>query len=104
MKIDTIQPLLNLQSFYDFAKLNKTDQSLVLTEQGIFLDIDSESTTFTRLYFLKGFFVEEIVSRNQNRVIDIIPYKQGYKIERYLEVKRFAPTTRRSVSIDRSVN
>lgn len=104
MKIDTIQPLLNLQSFYDFAKLNMTTQSSVLTEQGVFLDIDSESTTFTRLYFLKGFFVEEVVCRSENRVIDIIPYKQGYKIERYLEVKRFTPFKKKTVSIDWCVN
>jgi hypothetical protein len=88
MKINTIQPILNLQSFYDFVKLTKNMQSEVLHEYGTILDLDSEKTTYTKLYFLHGFFVEEIIDRKDNSLIEIIPYKQGYRIENYVDVKR----------------
>jgi hypothetical protein len=89
MKIDSIQPTLNIESFNFFVKLSKSEQTVMLKEKGIFLDLDSEKNTLTKLYFLNGFFVEEVISRKQNIVIDIIPYKQGYRIENYLEVKRY---------------
>jgi hypothetical protein len=88
MKIDSIQPALNLKSFYDFVRLNQSQQINLLKEKGLFLDLDSEKTTLTKLYFINGFFVEEVINRKKNSVIDIIPYKQGYRIENYLEVKR----------------
>jgi hypothetical protein len=87
MKINTIQPVLNLQSFYDFVKLSKADQQSVLLQEGVFLDLDSEKDVLTRLYFLKGFFVELIFNKKLNTVVEMIPYKQGYKIERFIEVK-----------------
>lgn len=88
MKIDSIQPLLNLQSFYDFVKLSTSQQSALLKEKGLFLDLDSEKSTLTKLYFMNGFFVEEITHRRLNSVVEIIPYRQGYRIENYLEVKK----------------
>ena len=91
MKIDSIQPQINLQSFYDFAKLNKSQQCEVLDNEAVFLDLDSDKATFTKLYFLNVFFIEEIVCRKNNSIIDIIPFKQGYKIESYLEVKVYSP-------------
>ena len=66
MKIDSIQPQINLQSFYDFAKLDKSQQCELLDSEAVFLDLDSDKSTFTKLYFLSGFFIEEIVCRKNN--------------------------------------
>ena len=85
MKTQTPQIELNLQSFYSFAKLTKTEQETLLVEEGVFLDLDCEKETTTRLYFLQGFFVEEIFNRNLNEIVDVIPYKQGYKIESFIK-------------------
>lgn len=87
MKIDSIHPQLNLQSFYDFAKMSKEDQCSLILKNGMFLDADIEKDSLVKLYFLNGFFVEEVVSLHEDKVIDIIPYKQGYRLESYLEVK-----------------
>lgn len=73
-----------MKSFFDFIKLNKTEQGKLLIERGIFLDMDNEKDTITRLYFLDGFFVEEIICKNNSEVVELIPFKQGYKIESFL--------------------
>lgn len=87
MRIDSIHPQLNLQSFYDFAKMSKEEQCSLIQGKGMFLDADIEKDCLVKLYFLSGFFVEEIVSLHEDKVIDVIPYKQGYRLESYLEVK-----------------
>lgn len=89
MKINFIQPILNTESFYNFVKLDQIQKLRLLKEQGIFLDSDNEKDTITKLYFLNGFFVEEILSRKDQEIVDIIPYKQGYKIENYLKERIF---------------
>lgn len=90
MKIDSIQPTLNLQAFFEFAKLGLAKQSQLLEEKGLFLDLDSDKLTLTRLYFISGFFVEVVSCRRKHSVTEIIPYKQGYRIENYLEVRLFS--------------
>jgi len=82
-----LHSILNLQSFYDFVKLSKTQKEELLITEGVFLDLDNEKDLVTRLFFLKGFFVEEIFCRSLNEVMDIIPYKQGYRIESYLKTE-----------------
>jgi hypothetical protein len=82
MKTDSRQPALTSKSFYDFIKLSKTRQTSLLKEKGILLDFDNENNIVTRLYFLNGFFVEEIMNQ-QSSLSEIIPYKQGYRIESY---------------------
>lgn len=88
--INATQPVLNLQSFYDFVKLSLSQQCALLKEKGLFLDLDSEKTTLTRLYFLNGFFVEEITSVESNTITGIIPYKQGYRLGNYPQAKGYA--------------
>ncbi len=87
MKIDAIHPQLNLQSFYDFAKMSRGEQCSLIEQNAMFLDADIEKDSLIKLYFLNGFFVEEIVSLHEDKILDVIPYKQGYRLESYLEVK-----------------
>lgn len=79
----------NLKSFYEFAKLNNTQKASVLKNDGVLLDKDSANESSVNLYYLNGFFVEETISRTQNTntVVDIIPYKHGYRLETYAEIK-----------------
>lgn len=78
----------NAEAFYDFVKLSKTRQIELLRGYGIFLDQENEKDLVTRLYFLHGFFVEEIFSEQQGQVLELIPYKQGYKLDNYLDDKK----------------
>ena len=80
MKIESLQLTLNLQSFYSFVKLDKTEQVRLLKETGILLDFYNEKNTLTKVYYLQGFFVEVIISCNLDIAVELIPYKQGYKL------------------------
>jgi len=84
---NALQTSKNLQSFYDFAKLERTQQTALLAKNGKVIDLDHEATTITKLYVLGGFFVEETTCKKHNIVTDIIPFKSGYKIKEYVEVK-----------------
>lgn len=75
---------IDIRSFYKFIRLNKEEQGRLLTERGMFLDLDDEEETMTRLYFLDGFFVEEVFCKNTNQVIEMIPFKRGYRLESFL--------------------
>jgi hypothetical protein len=94
MKTEILQPNLNLQSIVDFVRLNKTQQITMLAEEAVLLDLDTEKKTITRLYFIDGFFVEEIFSRALNKVIDIIPYRKGFRIKNFIKPENFAPNVR----------
>ena len=82
---DKVQPSINLQSFYDFAKLNKEQQIILLTKEGTLLDLDKEANSSIRLYLLKGFFVEETTCSNV--ITDIVPFKSGYRVITFLEIR-----------------
>jgi hypothetical protein len=84
MKTGKLSPRSTTQYFFDFVKLGKNQQNTLLKSKGILLDLHSEKTTCTELYSLSGFFVERITSLNKQDVIDIIPYKQGYRAGNYL--------------------
>ena len=73
----------NPKSFYEFARLNDQDKATELMNNGLLLDKDLEKEHDVNLYYLNGFFVEETISKKQNRVVDIIPYKHGYRLETY---------------------
>lgn len=89
MKVNyTAQPQhTSPQAFYEFARMNSSEKALVLKKSGLLLDKDQEKGQSVNLYFLNGFFVEETISRKENKV-DIIPYKHGYRLESYVEVKQ----------------
>ncbi|WP_317898317.1 hypothetical protein [Aurantibacillus circumpalustris] len=78
-----LQP--NLKSIVDFVRLNTAQQVTVLLQEAILLDIDTEKVLTTRLYLYKGFFVEETFNRVSNEIVDIIPFKQGYRIKDYIK-------------------
>ncbi len=103
MKKNTLLSTLNLQSFYDFVRLNMHQQSRLLLAEGIILDQDNDYDTLTRLYFLDGFFVEEIVCKSTNELTDIIPYKQGYKLKSFMGIKRY-PAGPENTNFQLSVN
>ncbi|MCE3225520.1 MAG: hypothetical protein K0S32_71 [Bacteroidetes bacterium] len=80
-----ILPELNLSSFLEFSKMNEAEQVQLLREKGIVIDEERENDQLTRLYYVNGFFVEETL--RDNKTIEILPFRRGYKIDSYLEVK-----------------
>lgn len=81
MKTLTLTPAINLRSFYNFAKMSLTQKEEVLKHKGIYFDCFCENGLKTNIYYLNGFYVEEIVNHKENVIQDIIPFKHGYRIQ-----------------------
>lgn len=64
---------------YEFIALDINERAEVLWEKGQFID-NSEGAV---LYFLGNFYVEVIV--DETGIIEIAPFKQGYRLGKYLE-------------------
>ncbi len=88
MKKTFCYPEKNSAFLIKFIGLDITRQTKLLRKDGILADRDSEKGICVSLYYLHGFFVEETVSVKENKVIEIIPFKQGYKVEKYFEIKQ----------------
>ena len=78
MKTLTITPAINLNFFYNFAKMSLIQKEEVLKHKGIRFDCYCENDLETNIYYLNGFYVEEIIDNKENTLQDIIPYKHGY--------------------------
>lgn len=80
----------DMASIHRFLKLDKMNQADLLMTKGLLLDTDIEKESFTNLYLFEGFFVEEVVSRINGEVLEVIPYKQGYRLNKFIELKTVA--------------
>lgn len=79
----------NSESFNSFVKYAPKTQSDILKKTGLLLDTDFEKDTIVNLYFLSGFFVEEIIDKNTRELQFVLPFKQGFKIRNYVKYRSF---------------
>ena len=68
-----------------FLQLNVKERISLLHQKGLLLDSDVEKECRVNLYYLNGFFVEEIQNSISTEVEDIIPYISGYRLKTYLD-------------------
>lgn len=81
--------LFNAQSFQSFVKFSPERQSEILKTTGLLLDTDFEHDSIVNLYFLSGFFVEEIVDKTTRELKFVLPFKHGFKIQNYVKYRSF---------------
>lgn len=67
-------------TLYEYAKASKEQKEAILKSEALFLDQFEDHETITYVYFLNDFFVE--VTIKDGKVIDNIPFKRGYKIDK----------------------
>ena len=78
-----IQPQDIIRSFNEFNSYQIQKKIHLLEGSGIVLDVDKEDNKITRLYFIHGFFVEWIEDL-AGRLLDLIPYRNGYRVDFFL--------------------
>jgi hypothetical protein len=78
-------------SIYEFARLTLVEKADLITNQGVFLENLGDSGNEINLYYFNGFFVEVEVNKLQNMIVEIIPFKQGYKVKKYLDKINLEP-------------
>lgn len=69
----------------NFLQLSTKERVSLLHQKGLLLDSDVEKESRINLYYLNGFFVEEIQNSINSEVEDLIPYKSGYRLKTYLQ-------------------
>ena len=72
-----------------FLHLNTNEKVSLLHQKGLLLDSDVEKESRVNLFYINGFFVEEILNRITSEIEDLIPYKSGYKLETYLHRSKY---------------
>lgn len=77
---------LDLVEFYNFMKFSLNDRLALLQNQAVMIDQYSDKEALVKLWVLNGFFVEEIIYKNGNNS-ELLPFKQGYKLQRLLAEK-----------------
>lgn len=70
-------------TIYSFVKLSLDEKSALVKEKGVFLENLGDGGNEINLYYLQGFFVEVEVNKLQNIIVDVTPFKQGYKLGKY---------------------
>jgi len=71
-------------SLQRFMKMQANEKTSTLTKNGQLLDSYSHNGQKTNLYYLNGFFVEETIDLLTNKLIDLIPYKHGFRLNSYV--------------------
>jgi hypothetical protein len=72
-------------TIYEFTALDINARAEFLWKNGIFLDNYLDEENAFNIYFLKEFFVEVIVSKPNDEIINVVPFKAGYRLDKYLE-------------------
>lgn len=68
----------------DYNKLDIGHKACILCEHGVFIEKYLDFDRISSLYFLDNFFIEIVVSVDDNHVIDIIPFRNGGRLDKYL--------------------
>jgi len=71
---------LKIMTVYNYAKLSKREQESLLNSEGLYLDLYFDNENLINVYYLNGFFIEVVLCKGM--VIDILPYKRGYEMDK----------------------
>jgi hypothetical protein len=78
----------DLHRFYNFSRMKITDQCSQLEQEGILVDTDRSADHIMKLYFLRGFFIEQQVD-HEGTVLENIPFRQGYRLSLFFHQSRY---------------
>ena len=81
--------IFSAQSFHSFIKFNPERQAEILRANGLLLDTEFERDSIVNLYFISGFFVEEILDKNTRELQFVLPFRHGFKIQNYVKYRSF---------------
>lgn len=68
-------------TIFEFAKLKPSQKEELIHTKAMLIESYVEKDIRITLYYMPSFFIEVNTSVKKNKVIDIIPYRRGFKIE-----------------------
>ncbi len=72
------------KAFHEFNQLSVKEKLRLIREKAVLLDVDTEKTKVTELYYLRGFFIEKVLDRKTGAFIELLPFKNGYRLYNFL--------------------
>lgn len=68
----------------DYINLDLGRKACILCEKGVYVDKYIDFQHISSLYFLNNFFIEIVVSSDDNHVLEIVPFKNSRRLEKYV--------------------
>jgi len=72
-------------TIYEFAVLDINAKADALWHSGIFLDNYIDNKKGVNLYSFNGYFVEVTLNNPNQEIINITPFKRGFRLDKYLD-------------------
>jgi hypothetical protein len=69
----------------EYLRSKPEEKNNILNKEGIILDTEIENGLAVILYFVNYFFVEVTIDIENDRIVDLIPYKRGFRLPRGYE-------------------
>jgi hypothetical protein len=69
---------------YDYNRLSLGEKASLLWQQAQFLERHAEGDLTSCLYHINNFFIEAVVSHRENRILEVIPFKAGERLDKYI--------------------
>ena len=69
---------------YDYNRLTLGEKASMLWQQAQFIERHAEGDLTSCLYHINNFFIEAVVSHRENRIVEVIPFKIGERLDKYL--------------------
>jgi hypothetical protein len=70
---------------HDYINLDLSHKACVLCEHGVFVEKHIDYERIASLYYLNNFYIEIVVSADENHIVEIVPFKSGERLEKYLK-------------------
>jgi hypothetical protein len=70
---------------YQYLLLSRDERATYLWENGEFITNTKESEYSYSLYALNGYYVEVRISNADNSITEIVPFKKGELLNKYIE-------------------
>jgi hypothetical protein len=69
--------------FLSFSRLTFPERLAMLISEGRLLDIFEDKNSRIKIYFFNGFFAELIECLSTGKILEVIPYKNGYRLHHF---------------------
>lgn len=70
-------------TIFEFAKQDHEEKITELKYEAVLLDTYMDNKNRVSIYYLHNFFVEVLTNLTEGTLIDIIPYKRGFKLNKH---------------------
>jgi hypothetical protein len=69
---------------HEYKNLDLSRKACILCEEGVFIEKYIDFEVIASLYYIDSFFIEIVVSSSNNDIIEIVPFRSGPRLEKYL--------------------